>query len=237
MSPNAAPWSMCACFLTPLALCAALGGCKENRPDEPGPTLRKEDGGRLSADPPISAADRKTLLRLARRSLVAAVSGLEPNALTDELRITPRLKRRQGAFVTLKKAGRLRGCIGTILPHHPLYEAVIRNARNAALHDSRFSPVTLAELDQLEVEISALSIPAPVGGPADIVVGTHGIILARGQAMATFLPHVATEQGWDRDTTLTHLSRKAGLGPTAWRDAETQFQVYTAEVWSERGAH
>lgn len=215
-----------------LVVWAHTSACKESPREDPGPGLKAEGTAR-PAEAPISEADRRTLLRLARRSLVASVSGLHPPALTDELRISARLKRRQGAFVTLKKDGQLRGCIGTILPLMPLFEAVINNARNAALHDSRFRPVVLSELDRIQVEISALSVPAPVAGPADVVVGKHGIILTQGHLSATFLPHVPTEQGWDRDTTLTHLSRKARLGPTAWKDPQTRLEVYTAEVWHE----
>ncbi len=186
---------------------------------------------------PLSAGERATLLKLARRSLVASVTSTWPRALTDGLSIGPRLKRRQGAFVTLTKKGRLRGCIGTILPRLPLYQAVIKNAQNAALRDRRFEQVTVGELTQIEVEVSALSMVRRVDSYRDIVIGKHGIILRRGQGSATFLPHVAPAQKWDRPTTLRHLSRKAGLGPNGWKDPKTLFHVYTAEVWSERGGH
>lgn len=221
-----------ASLIVTCAVLALPSACKERPKEAPPPALGAEGSGQ-PAEAPISAEDRKTLLKLARRSLVASVSGLHPPALTEDLRISDRLKRYQGAFVTLKKAGQLRGCIGTLLPREPLYLAVINNARNAALHDGRFKPVSVGELDQVLVEISALSVPAPVAGPSDVVVGKHGVILIQGHRSATFLPHVATEQGWDRDTTLTHLARKAGLGPTAWRDPQTRLEVYTAEVWHE----
>jgi AmmeMemoRadiSam system protein A len=169
--------------------------------------------------------------------LVASVTSTWPRSLTDGLSIGPRLKRKQGAFVTLKNRGRLRGCIGTILPRMPLYQAVIKNAQNAALHDRRFRQVTVGELADIEVEISALSVPRKVSSYRDIVIGKHGIILRRGHGSATYLPHVAPEQKWDRPTTLSHLSRKAGLPTDGWKDPKTVFHVYTAEVWSEKGGH
>ena len=216
-------------------------GCEKQKPsgtDETAGLLKSTPGSSTSSAPQtLSAGERATLLTLARRSLVASVTSTWPRALTDGLSIGPRLKRKQGAFVTLKKKGRLRGCIGTILPRQPLYQAVIKNAQNAALHDRRFRNVTVGELRDIEVEISALSVPRQVRSYRDIVIGKHGIILRRGRGSATYLPHVATEQKWDRPTALNHLSRKAGLPRDGWKDPKTVFHVYTAEVWSEKGGH
>ncbi len=224
-----------------LALLLIGAGCKEKQKQEPDPRAQRRVRDPASVQErgrPLTAAEEKTLLILARRSLVASVSGLHPKSLTDKLRITPRLKRTQGAFVTLKEHGRLRGCIGYILPRKPLYLAVIDNARNAALYDRRFRPVTVGELPKIDIEISALSVPRKVKSYEDIVIGKHGIILSQGRHSATFLPHVATEQKWDRATTLTHLSRKAGLPLQAWQDPRTEYRVYTAQVWSEpSGTH
>ncbi len=213
-------------------------GCekqKQTAKDETAGLLQSKPRPRAAAS--LTASERATLLKLARRSLVASVTSMWPRSLTDGLSIGPRLKRKQGAFVTLKKRGRLRGCIGTILPRMPLYQAVIKNAQNAALYDRRFQQVTVAELSEINVEISALSVPRKVSGYRDIVVGKHGIILRQGHGSATYLPHVASEQKWDRATTLRHLSRKAGLPMDGWKDPRTVFHVYTAEVWSEKGAH
>lgn len=228
-------------FLALAALLAAPSACKEKRAASgPGAAARSGPEGRhlaasRASETRIPDADRRTLLRLARRSLVSAVSGLDMRSITDGMTITPRLRQVQGAFVTLKKKGRLRGCIGYILPRVPLYRAVIDNARNAAIHDRRFSPVRVGELSDLVIEISALSVPRPVKSYRDIVVGKHGIILRQGSFSATFLPQVATEQRWDIATTLAHLSRKAGLARTAWKEPATRFRVYTAQVWSEPG--
>jgi AmmeMemoRadiSam system protein A len=228
-----------------LGVCLLAGvGCqkqKQTSTDESTGLLQpdKSRGSARSARSPrsqsLSAGERATLLQLARRSLVASVTSTWPRALTDGLSIGPRLKRKQGAFVTLTKKGRLRGCIGTILPRLPLYQAVIKNAQNAALNDRRFEQVTVGELTRIKIEISALSVPHRLGSYRDIVLGKHGIILRRGSGSATYLPHVATQQKWDLPTTLRHLSQKAGLGPNGWKDPKTLFHAYTAEVWSEGG--
>jgi len=194
---------------------------------------------------PLSVSEKRILLELARSSLEASVrkggfdgSVLRARSFPDSLR------RKAGAFVTLKCklgpggvcAGRgdgLRGCIGTIAPIDPLLDTVARRAASAALEDSRFpSKVSVEELKQVGIEISVLTPPRPVKGPQEIVIGRHGILLRKGLAGATFLPQVAPEQGWDLNTTLEHLSRKAGLGPDGWRDG-TSFSVYEAIVFAE----
>ena len=145
---------------------------------------------------------------------------------------------RAGAFVTLHHRGmaagapgRLRACMGLIEAGQPLGDAVTQAAQWAA-RDPRFPPLVGEELADLEVEVSVLSPPRPVAGPEAIVVGTHGVILAKGSARAVFLPQVATEQGWDRDTMLRQLARKAGLSADAWRQGAS-FEVFTAQVCGE----
>jgi len=144
-----------------------------------------------------------------------------------------------GAFVTLhntgeraQSEGRLRACMGVIEAHQPLEDAVVQAAVSAA-RDPRFPHLEPAELDEVELEVSALSAARPVAGPEAIVVGRHGVILSKGGRRALFLPQVAPEQGWDRDTMLDHLARKAGLPTDAWRRG-AQFEVFTAQVFSEK---
>jgi hypothetical protein len=143
-----------------------------------------------------------------------------------------------GAFVTLHHRGmaagapgRLRACMGLIEATEPLGDAVTQAAQWAA-RDPRFPPLASEELAGLEVEVSVLSPPRPVAGPEAIVVGTHGVILAKGGARAVFLPQVASEQGWDRETMLRQLARKAGLPADAWRQG-ARFEVFTAQVCGE----
>jgi len=193
---------------------------------------------------PLSDEDRTTLLRLARASLEASVhKGAFDVTIKKMISTTPSLERKAGAFVTLKckmsddgrcigRGDDLRGCIGTIEPTESLYATVAMRAASAALEDTRFPHVvTVPELPFITIEISVLTPPVPVKSAEEIVIGKHGIILSVGWNRATFLPQVAPEQGWDRETTLRHLARKAGLGEDAWKKAE--YRVYEAIVFGE----
>ena len=131
-----------------------------------------------------------------------------------------------GAFVTLRRSGRLRGCVGYVGPIKPVWQAVLDNAEAAALRDPRFRPVQPDELDDLDVEVSVLTEPVAIADVTEFEVGRHGIVLAKDGRRAVFLPDVAVEQGWDREQTLSHLARKAGLPPDAWR-AGAQYLVFT----------
>jgi len=182
----------------------------------------------------LSEAEKETLLRLARDTVTEYVRNRKRPDPGASYTITDRLQEPRGAFVTLKKGGQLRGCIGYIQPIEPLYKTVQENAVNAATRDSRFNAVNQKELADIEIEISALTVPERVDSADDIVVGTHGIILEKEGRRAVFLPQVAPEQGWDLEETLSHLSRKAGLSKDAWKDPRTTFSVFTAEVFEEK---
>jgi AmmeMemoRadiSam system protein A len=136
-----------------------------------------------------------------------------------------------GAFVTLKKGGELRGCIGYIQPHRPLYQAVLQNGANAARNDHRFQPVAAEELDDLIIEVSVLTLPQKIDSYQEFEVGKQGIVLTKAGRKAVFLPEVAVEQGWNREQTLTNLSRKAGLPASAWREGAS-FQVFENQKFS-----
>jgi hypothetical protein len=179
---------------------------------------------------PLSAEDRETLLRLARRTLDRLYA-------TDTVPLprpaSPALRAERGAFVTLKKGGDLRGCIGHMAQDAPLALTVSRMAVQAALHDTRFEPVRAEELPLLEIEISALTPFAKVSGPGALSVGRDGVLIRKGGRSAVFLPQVAPEQGWDREELLTHLCRKAGLNDDAWR-GPCDLYTFQAEVFAEK---
>jgi len=182
---------------------------------------------------PLTQEDKERLLVLARETLqVYLATGRAPTPEELGIEITPAMKQVMGAFVTLHAHGKLRGCIGEIEPHRPLYQAVMANAINAGTKDYRFPSVTLNEIPDLEFEISALTPPQPVEKPEEIVIGKHGMTIEKAGRRAVFLPQVAPEQGWDRDTTLDHLCLKAGLSPNAWRE-NTAFTVFEAVVFGE----
>jgi AmmeMemoRadiSam system protein A len=183
----------------------------------------------------LNDEEKKFLHLVARQAVEAAAKNLDgpdPMALATEagIKVGRRLTDHRGAFVTLTRDGRLRGCIGYIEGIKPLMDAVADNGRSAAVRDSRFAPVTSGELAEIHIEISALTPLVPVTGPEEIIIGRHGVVLAKQGRRAVFLPQVAPEQGWDRDTTLTHLSQKAGLGPDSWRQG-AKFLVFEAEVF------
>jgi len=109
----------------------------------------------------------------------------------------------------------------------------VRMGVAAAAQDPRFPPVTAAELEECELEVSVLSPTRAVASPDEIQVGIHGVQLSKGMHRGVFLPQVAPEQGWDRDTMLDHLCAKAGLPPDTWRRESVELEVFTAEVFSE----
>jgi len=181
----------------------------------------------------LSDTDKKGLLKLARQSLQFYLEEKKiPRPSDVGVQITGAMKREGAAFVTLKKHRMLRGCIGDIMPRGPLYESVIRNAVNAGVNDWRFPPVAGPEVDQLEIEISALTVPEPIDSADKIRIGTDGVIMKKQGRSAVFLPQVAPEQGWDVEQMLTHLSVKADLPPDAWKK-DAQFLTFQAVVFGE----
>jgi AmmeMemoRadiSam system protein B/AmmeMemoRadiSam system protein A len=191
--------------------------------------------------PALSPADGARLVRLARAAL--ATHYFERDDLGRELAAWPagpEHERRQGVFVTLNRRdpeeararGRLRGCIGRPEPTFPLYYGTVQAALDAALRDPRFEPVSAAELSGLEVEVTVLSPRHPVASWRDIRLGTHGVVLQKGDKSALFLPQVATEQGWSVDETLTALAEKAGLPGDGWKEG-TSLSVFTGQVFEE----
>jgi AmmeMemoRadiSam system protein B/AmmeMemoRadiSam system protein A len=182
----------------------------------------------------LTQEDHKTLLLLARKTIEYYLQNERvPTPEQLGVVVTEPMKVPRAAFVTLKKNSDLRGCIGEVMPMQALYKSVIVNAINAAVNDYRFSPVTAAELDGLDIEISALTVPQPVVSYNQIRLGADGIILEKGGRMALFLPQVATEQSWTLEETLTHLSLKAGLPRDGWKEGAS-FNVFQAEVFGEK---
>lgn len=177
----------------------------------------------------LDRAEQQYLLKLARQSLEACVSGkpLPKPASTD-----PRLTRKSGAFVTLKKNGRLRGCIGYIVALTPLQEAVVRMARAAALEDYRFPPVKPEEVPDIDIEISVLSPLRPIKSVDEITVGKHGLVMTYLGRRGVLLPQVPVEQKWDLNQYLTGICRKTGVPDRSWEKG-ARIEVFTAQVFGE----
>ena len=146
-------------------------------------------------------------------------------------KLSPLLKEKRGAFVTLRKNQKLRGCIGHIVGLHPLAETVSKMAIAAAFQDPRFPPVQKDELPELEYEISIMSPLQPIRDCRTVKVGSHGLYIRQGQHSGLLLPQVATQYDWDRITFLEQTCRKARLLKDAWKDLATQIYIFSAEVF------
>ncbi len=142
----------------------------------------------------------------------------------------PNLLAERGAFVTLKKGGELRGCIGFIEPVASLCETVIQTAVYAATEDPRFTPVTAEELKELEYEISVLTPLKKIDNPQSVQVGKHGLVIAMGRNRGILLPQVPVENNWDREMFLDQACLKAGLPPDAWKKG-AEISVFEAIVF------
>jgi hypothetical protein len=177
----------------------------------------------------LTAEEKADLLKLARGALAEFLTrGTEIEDLTGR----DKFREPRGAFVTLTKAGELRGCIGFIEPVLPLGRAVIRTAIYAATEDPRFPPVPASELKDLRVEISVLTPPREIGSPDLVRIGTHGLIVEKGGAKGVLLPQVPVDNGWDRETFLCQGCLKAGLPQDAWKRG-AKLSVFEAIVFHE----
>jgi AmmeMemoRadiSam system protein A len=177
----------------------------------------------------LSSDDRRTLLVLARTSLIEVVRF---NRLPEVPPFGGRVAQHAGAFVTLYYQRRLRGCVGLPRPGLPLGEVVVQAAAGAARNDPRFAPIRAGELRDIEIEISVLSDDYPIERDA-IEVGRHGLLVIRGNSRGLLLPQVAAERGWSAQEFLEQTCAKAGLSPNAWQDPATRLTAFEAEVFSE----
>ncbi len=180
----------------------------------------------------LNETQKKRLLEIARKTIEAYLSRRETLEFKED---DLRLSKEEGAFVTLHKTGDLRGCIGNIYGKGPLFKTIRDMSIASSTQDPRFSPVSLDELKDIEIEISVLSVPEKVSDVSNIEMGKHGVIVRRGLNSGVFLPQVATETGWTREEFLSNLcAHKAGLSPSAWKDKNTEIYKFSADVFSEK---
>ncbi|MFH1309914.1 MAG: AmmeMemoRadiSam system protein B [Candidatus Omnitrophota bacterium] len=186
---------------------------------------KKEEPGMLNK------AQKKELLTLARDSIKLYLeNGKRLDAKTDD----SLLNEDMGAFVTLHENGRLRGCIGRIIATGSLCLAVRDMAIAAAVQDPRFRSLSLDELGKVDIEISVLSPMKKINDSNEIVMGKHGVMVKSGLKSGVYLPQVADETGWDRETFMNSLcTNKAGLSQDAWKTGECEIYIFTAEVFGE----
>jgi AmmeMemoRadiSam system protein A len=178
----------------------------------------------------LGDVERDALLRIARAALESEIHGGSALALPRDL--PDALRRPSGAFVSLHTEDVLRGCIGYVEPRWPLAETVVRAAGGAATRDRRFAPVTAAELADVQIEVSVLTAPVPILAGA-IEIGVHGLIIECDGRSGLLLPQVPRLYGWDRETFLQHLCRKAGLPGESWRRTDAGLLAFTADVFAD----
>jgi AmmeMemoRadiSam system protein A len=178
----------------------------------------------------LTAKEKNTLLDIAKKAIAAKVNNKDmPEVFVD----SETLKEKRGAFVTLKKYGHLRGCIGYIKPVKALGETVQEMAVAAAFHDPRFPSLKKDEVQNLTFEISVLSPLKCIKDISEIKVGKHGLYIVRGYRSGLLLPQVAVEYDWDRETFLQETCHKAGLPPQAWMDKETEIYIFSADYFGD----
>lgn len=190
--------------------------------------------GKNNGMPPLTEAQKKRLIEIAKSTIESYTRAKE---ISDVKEQDSRLLSAEGAFVTIRKYGRLRGCIGNVIGTGPLYLTVRNMAVAAAAKDPRFPPLKEEELADIDVEVSVLSVPWQIKNIDEFELGKHGVIVSRGDHSGLFLPQVAGETGWSKEEFLSYLCQeKAGLPADAWKDPETKIQVFTADVFSEKDA-
>lgn len=183
------------------------------------------------------------LVKLARESLETRLNtGSEMTAPEDCP--FPKLLEKSGVFVTLRKHGQpvddsLRGCIGMIEPRESLLLGVIHMAIAAGLEDPRFPEVRASELDNIDFEITAMTVPKvladknPEAIKESIKIGRDGLIMERGHQRGLLLPQVPVEYNWDVDMFLRHTCNKAWLPEDAWKQKDTKIYAFQGEIFEE----
>jgi len=175
---------------------------------------------------------KEKLLKLARKSITHYLkTGKHLNVTESD----PELTKDMGVFVTLRKGGELRGCIGNLIATGPLYAAVRDMAVEAATGDPRFQAVGLDEMDNIDIEISALSPMEKIKDYKKIEVGKHGVLVKSGFSSGVYLPQVATEAGWSLEEFMDSLcGQKASMDKDAWKKGTCEMHIFTAEVFGEK---
>ncbi|TAJ43813.1 TIGR00296 family protein [Methanofollis fontis] len=185
----------------------------------------------------LTRDEGETAVRLARTALETELRGqtftLPP--------LPPVFSEQRGVFVTITRDGDLRGCIGLPYPVMPLSEGIVHAALSAAREDPRFPPVRPAELPDIRIDLTVLSVPEPLECAPDrradhVEVGRHGLILSGQGRSGLLLPQVATEYNWNAREFLDHTCLKAGLSPGCWTDPEVAVATFEGQIFSEEEA-
>ncbi len=186
----------------------------------------------------LSNEQGEILVRLARQTIASLLGIDHENEVDQTMLNAPVFQEKRGVFVTLKKGGELRGCVGSLTANESLAEGIRHQAENAAFNDTRFSKVQANELADIDVEISILTEPTPLefSDPEDLIKKLRpqvdGVILTYGRHQSTFLPQV-----WDQLPNpmdfLGHLAMKAGLPKEGWKNEGVEIEIYQVQHFEE----
>ena len=192
--------------------------------------INNPGGGKRKAgvDLGLSEEEKNSLRQLAYQTIRSRCLGKPLPEFSPQ---SPRLEEPRGAFVCVKKAGALRGCIGMIEARGALYETIRDMAVQAAFSDPRFCALEPSELGDIEIEISVLTPMERISDPSQIEIGKHGLYIRKGYHSGLLLPQVATENEWDREQFLEWTCKKAGLQPNAWKKSDLELYVFSADVF------
>ncbi|MBE2280613.1 MAG: AmmeMemoRadiSam system protein A [Ignavibacteriaceae bacterium] len=180
----------------------------------------------------FSIKEQEILLEIARKSIEAFLEKGHNKSLFnfDDFE---NFHKKLGAFTTLTIEGELRGCIGFISSDEPLYRTIQETAILAASEDTRFKPLTIDELPNVDIEISVLGKAEPVNSYDEIILGKDGLIINEGYRRGLLLPQVPVEHNMDKEEYLTAICRKAGLDGSLWKRKKINLQKFKAYHFSE----
>ena len=180
----------------------------------------------------LTGGEKGILLMSARDSINSLFNDIN-NAIIDFNFYPNLLKKDLGAFVTITEDNQLRGCIGYITSQMNLLDTVNDAAKQAAVNDPRFIPLTEEELPYINIEISVLSPLKEISNYDEIQIGVHGLVLEEGEYKGVLLPQVATENNYDLPQFLEAICIKSGLPSYEWETRMISLKVFTANIFSE----
>ena len=180
----------------------------------------------------LSIEEKRILISIAKNAIEKEFDNIPPIEIDFER--YPLLSSTSGAFVTLTRDNRLRGCIGYIISDKPLVDTVAEAAVQAAMHDPRFPSVSSEEFPNIDFEISVLSKPFPMESYEDIILGLHGLILNEQGRRGLLLPQVPIEHNMNKEEYLNALCQKTGFHPDLWKEKQLNLEAFTALVFSEK---
>lgn len=176
----------------------------------------------------LTDIERKDILAVCCRAIEAAARD-EGEPELDLSAFSEKLRGNRSVFVTIRKHGELRGCVGSVNASKPLVEDALHSAYAAARYDQRVSQVSLKELSELELHVSILGALEPIQftGEPDLLrqlqVGKDGLLIREGARTALFLP-VMWSSLEEPKVFLEHLKEKAGLPRSYWSDSILAFR-------------